>query len=156
MTMPVHNWMMVPVRNRPIVPTPTPPPPPTPFLKTVFIDKSFGTSWPVPTDFPGIATVLCFGPGGGGAGSFTGFGGQGGGGGGGGAFGIGILSGLPTSGLIPINVGAGGLGGGVNANGQNGGSGTWFNATSLANAAANGTGTSCAADFGLGGQRTVG
>jgi hypothetical protein len=89
------------------------------------------TTWTVPDDCVQVV-VDCLGSGSGGAG-----GAGAGGGGGGGAWARSILTVTPRA-VLNVGIGAGG------ATGQKGND-TWFNATSLANAVANGNTVSCAA-----------
>jgi len=112
--------------------------------KTVIITS--GTTWSVPADFTSTNTVRCLGGGGGGSGGSSASN-SGGAGGSGGSYAEIVNVALTPSSTVNIGIGAGGAGGAAGNIGVKGGAGgdTWFNATSLSNAAANGVTISCGA-----------
>lgn len=123
----------------------------------VFLTTTGASTWSVPSDWTSTNKIECYAAGGGGPGSTTFGGGTAPGGAGGGVYtSISNISAATLGGIganINIGVGTGGTGGtgglttlaaGVGTAGGN----TWFNATSLANAIANGNTLSCGSQGG--------
>jgi hypothetical protein len=124
--------------------------------KVIFLTTTGAGTWTVPSDWSSINTIVCIGAGAGGPGATTFGGSTVGPGAGGGAWAqINNISAATLGGIganVNIGVGAGGAGGVTSSSlaGSVGGVGgdTWFNSTSLSNAASLGSTVACAAQGG--------
>lgn len=115
---------------------------------TVFLTVASGSSWVVPANVALVTQVDCIAAGGAGGSGAAGV--ASGSGGSGGAWSRSVNIPVVAGSSVGIGVGAGGAFGPPPNNGTD----TWFNATSLANAIANGSAVSCGAEHGFAGNNT--